>query len=71
MCRHGMTSYIGAAWRLKRAAMSISTMGGHRPCRIGLRDLPGTGGQAFFGKIIPLICMLPPIAYESGAVLPM
>jgi hypothetical protein len=27
MCRHGMTSYIGAAWRLKRAAMSISTMG--------------------------------------------
>jgi hypothetical protein len=27
MCRRGMTSYTGAAWRLKRAAMSISTMG--------------------------------------------
>jgi hypothetical protein len=27
MYRRGMTSYIGAAWRLKRATMSISTMG--------------------------------------------
>jgi hypothetical protein len=27
MCGHGMTSYTGAAWRLKRATMSISTMG--------------------------------------------
>ncbi len=26
MYRHGMTSYIGAAWRLKRATMSISTL---------------------------------------------
>ncbi|SHH63817.1 hypothetical protein SAMN05444169_8502 [Bradyrhizobium erythrophlei] len=31
MCRRGMTSYIGAAWRLKRAAMSITTKGGHLP----------------------------------------
>jgi hypothetical protein len=30
MCRHGMTSYIGAAWRLMRAAMSISTKGAIR-----------------------------------------
>jgi len=27
MYRRGMTSYISAAWRLKRATMSISTMG--------------------------------------------
>ena len=27
MCRYGMTSYIGAAWRLMRATKSISTMG--------------------------------------------
>jgi len=27
MYLRGMTAYIGAAWRLKRAAMSISTKG--------------------------------------------
>jgi hypothetical protein len=37
MYRHGMTSYIGAAWRLKRAAMSISTMGA----------IAATGGHKF------------------------
>jgi hypothetical protein len=29
-----MTSYIGAAWRLMRAAMSISTMGAIRRPRL-------------------------------------
>jgi hypothetical protein len=40
MCRRGMTSYIGAAWRLKRAAMSISTMGAMLPFRFGRRIHP-------------------------------
>jgi hypothetical protein len=37
MHRRGMTSYVGAAWRLKRAAMSISTMGA----------ITSTGGHKF------------------------
>jgi hypothetical protein len=39
MYQCGMTSYIGAAWRLKRAAMSIATMGA----------IAATGGQKFIG----------------------
>jgi hypothetical protein len=40
MYRRGMTSYIGAAWRLKREAMSISTMG----------VITATGGHKFIGR---------------------
>jgi hypothetical protein len=36
MCRLGMTSYIGAAWRLKRTAMSTSTMDGYPPAFVRL-----------------------------------
>ena len=37
MYRRGMTAYIGAAWRLKPAAMSISTMGALAITVVGLR----------------------------------
>jgi hypothetical protein len=74
MCRRGMTSYIGAAWRLKPAAMSISTKGGHLPgCFAGLRTRrwsPAAIREQCKGTIIPdmtnkIFCAPPPVFYES------
>ena len=53
MCRHGMTSYIGAAWRPKRGATSISTMGAILPSRFVLESIRNPGCRQIYGIIAP------------------